>query len=260
MMPPLPSNANLRSEFAKLGDLRPHQLLFATDFDGTLAPIVSEPAAARALTLSLMTLDRLVDLGVQVAVISGRSQQDLRNLVPVAGVRLLGENGMGEPRKPELRALKRFNLIAGRLVARQPGVWLEVKPGSTSIHFRSAPDAGPQLRAALLPAAADQGLVASPGRMVIEVRPSRADKTRALSVLLGGLAPKAVIYAGDDECDRGAFDLLLRLPLKHLSIGVWSHEATADLLTRCDVVAKGPEGFGLILCDLLEWAVHHRGF
>ncbi|HEY8842238.1 MAG TPA: trehalose-phosphatase [Candidatus Dormibacteraeota bacterium] len=259
MLYPLPPNADLRSTFEKFGDIKPHQLLLATDFDGTLAPIVPEPAAARALSLSLVTLDRLVDLGVKVAVISGRSQQDLRNLVPIAGVRLLGENGIGEPTRLEAQALKRFNSIAGRVVVRQPGVWLEVKPGSTSIHFRQAPDAGPRLRAALLPAADDQGLVAGLGRMVIEVRASRADKTRALSVLLNGLESKAVIYAGDDECDRGVFELLGRLALKHLSVGVCSREVPDDLMTRCDVGVKGPEAFALFLCGLLAWAIRHRG-
>ncbi|MHB8588461.1 MAG: trehalose-phosphatase [Candidatus Dormibacteraceae bacterium] len=217
-----------------------------------MAPITAEPNAASALPANLAIIDRLIDYGVHVAVISGRAQHDLRQRMPIAGSRLLGDNGIGGPTVEERRALNRFNSKAGPLIARQPGVWLEPKPGSTSVHYRGAPNAGPDLRAAVLPIANRFGLVASAGRMVIEVSPRRADKGRALLVLIAGLEPKAVIYAGDDEPDHRAFATLSRLPTPHLAVGVSSTERPAESFGNCDLVVDGPAGMSAFLRVLSE--------
>ena len=249
---PRVQRGDLQPALATLGDVRPGQLLLATDFDGTLAPITDHPDTASALPANLAIIDRLIDYGVHVAVISGRAQHDLRQRLPLAGSRLLGDNGIGGPTVEERRALNRFNSKAGRLIARQRGVWLEPKPGSTSVHYRGAPTAGPDLRAAVLPIANHFGLVFTAGRMVIEVSPRRADKGRALLVLIAGLEPKAVIYAGDDEPDQSAFATLSRLPTPHLSVGVSSTERPAKSFGNCDLVVDGPDGMSAFLRALSE--------
>ncbi|HVC78188.1 MAG TPA: trehalose-phosphatase [Candidatus Micrarchaeaceae archaeon] len=243
---------DLQPALAKLGDVRPGQLLLATDFDGTLAPITAQPENASALPENLAIIDLLIDCGVHVAVISGRAQHDLRARLPIAGSRLLGDNGIGGPTVDERRALDRYNSKAGPLIARQAGVWLESKPGSTSVHYRNAPHSGPDLRAALLPIANRFGLVATVGRMVIEVAPRRADKARALLTLIGGLEPKAVIYAGDDQPDQTVFEMVSRLPRPHLSIGVCSAERPATQFQDCDLVVDGPDGMSAFLRALSE--------
>ncbi|MEO9006051.1 MAG: trehalose-phosphatase [Candidatus Dormibacter sp.] len=230
----------------------PGQLLLATDFDGTLAPIVGHPDAAKALPANLDLINRLVDLGVHVAVISGRAQHDIRDRVPIQGPHIMGENGMGDTTAPERRALDRFNAKVGRLVAPQPGVWLERKPSSTSVHYRGAPDAAASIRSAVLPMANRFGLVATMGRMVVEVRPERADKARAMSVLIAGLQPRAVIYAGDDEPDHTVFKLLNETPRPHLTVGVSSTERPPDTFRNCDLVVEGPDGMADFLHRLLE--------
>jgi len=249
---PRVQRGDLQPALATLGDVRPGQLLLATDFDGTLAPITDNPDTASALPANLAIIDRLIDYGVHVAVISGRAQHDLRQRLPLAGSRLLGDNGIGGPTVEERRALNHFNSKAGRLIARQPGVWLEPKPGSTSVHYRGAPTAGPDLRATVLPIANQFGLVFTAGRMVIEVSPRRADKGRALLVLIAGLEPKAVIYAGDDEPDQSAFATLFRLPTPHLSVGVSSTERPAKCFGNCDLVVDGPDGMAAFLRALSE--------
>jgi len=50
--------------------------LFVFDFDGTLAPIVDDPAEARMAPATWTQLDRLGRLA-PVAVVSGRSREDL---------------------------------------------------------------------------------------------------------------------------------------------------------------------------------------
>ena len=51
---------------------RPGQALLATDFDGTLAPIVADPRAARPLPGAVPALRRLARAVGTVAVITGR--------------------------------------------------------------------------------------------------------------------------------------------------------------------------------------------
>jgi trehalose 6-phosphate phosphatase len=249
---------NLKRAVTKLGNVRPGQLLLATDFDGTLAPITAQPASASALPANLAYINLLIDSGVHVAVISGRAQHDLRERLPIAGSRLLGDNGIGGPTIDERRALDRFNSKAGPLVAQQPGVWLEAKPGTTSIHYRGAPTAGPGVRLALLPIANRYGLVATVGRMVIEVAPRRADKARALVLLLSDLEPRFVIYAGDDQPDQKVFEMLSRLHRPHLSVGVSSTERPAARFVDCDLVVDGPSGMSAFLQVLSERMARFR--
>lgn len=241
----------------RLGDVYPGQLLLATDFDGTLAPIVSRPNAAQALPGIVALLDRLIDLGVHVAVISGRSQDDLRRKLPMRGPRILGDNGIGQATQAEQRALDRFNGQVGRLIAREPGVWLECKPASTSVHYRSAPAAGPSVRARALPVADSLGLAVAMGRMVVEIRPRRADKARALAALITALQPKAVIYAGDDEPDHSVFRMLGMARRPHLSVGVSSDERPDGNFLDCDLVVEGPKGMADFLHRLLERLARH---
>src|SRR5437879_725455 len=72
-----------------LGAAPPSRLLISSDFDGTLAPIVSEPSASSILPDALAALRALVAARVKVAVISGRSRPALERLVAVPGALLL---------------------------------------------------------------------------------------------------------------------------------------------------------------------------
>ena len=253
-----PRRGDLRAALDRLGDVRPGRVLLATDFDGTLAPIVPRPDAAEILPASLSLIDRLIEFGVHVAVISGRANHDLRLRLPVSPTRILGENGMGHITALERTALERFNRKAGWLIAPMPGVWMECKPGSTSLHYRSAPDSGPALLTTVLPIANRLGLAATRGRMVIEVAPRRCDKSRAMAVLIAGIQPSAVIYAGDDEPDRTVFRLLRDSPRRHLAVGVSSEERPVESFQDCDLVVEGPEGMADFLHRLLERVARHQ--
>src|SRR3954469_18159782 len=66
-----------------------------TDFDGTLAPIVLDPAAARALPGVGPLLGRLAARYSRVGVVSGRPAAFLLDrLGPVEGLRLVGLYGL----------------------------------------------------------------------------------------------------------------------------------------------------------------------
>src|SRR5438093_665241 len=129
----------------------PSELILVSDFDGTLAEIVQDPAAARARSDSLEAIQELVMLLADVIVLSSRPATQLEWLVPISGVRLIGDSGLALPRHAQREALDRFNADAGRLLQRIPGSWLEAKPASTAIHFRNTDMNGEQMLALLGP-------------------------------------------------------------------------------------------------------------
>ena len=253
-----PLHGDLPVALNRLGAFSPRDVMVATDFDGTLAPIVDDPFAAAALPANIGLLDRLVALGVAVAVVSGRSRHDLAHRIPIRGARIEADNGLDRPRGLEARALARFNAGVGAVIARWPGVWLECKPGGSSIHYRRAPDRGAAVQAAALPLAARFGLVAAMGKMVVEVRPQRADKANAVLALVAELQPSVVVYAGDDATDDGVFRALRELPRRHLGVGIGSPERAVSSFVDCDLVMEGAEGMAIFLRALVERVARSR--
>ena len=66
----------------------------ATDFDGTVSPIVSPPEAARPLPGVEASLSRLVDHLAVVALVSGRTITDLALRIDVPGALYVGNHGL----------------------------------------------------------------------------------------------------------------------------------------------------------------------
>ncbi|MGH7903878.1 MAG: trehalose-phosphatase [Candidatus Dormibacteraceae bacterium] len=237
-----------------LAGVEPSSLLLASDFDGTLAEIVPRPEDATGRPESLRALAELVPLLRKVAVVSGRSRAALAAALPVPGLTLIGDYGLEAPDAAEREALSRFNSAAAGIVAGLAGARLESKPGSSSIHFRRAPELRMPLLEAVAPLAASLGLRSGEGRMVIEVRPFRAGKGATVGRLVEELDPGAVIFAGDDEGDGDAFEYVGGLRIPHLTLGIASPESPAGLFDACDAVLDGPAQMGEVLIDLARWA------
>ena len=75
-----------------------------TDFDGTLAPIVDDPAAARPVDGAADVLQGLVGRYARAGVISGRPVAFLRRFVGVPGLLLSGEYGLEQAQGEEVIA------------------------------------------------------------------------------------------------------------------------------------------------------------
>ena len=232
----------------------PGELVLVTDFDGTLADIVQDPSAARASSQALKALEVLVPLLADVIVLSSRPPAQLERLVPVPGVRLIGDSGLAIPRHAQREALDRFNAEASRLLERIPGAWLEVKPASTAVHFRNTNMTGQEMRDLLQPLLDGARLEGALGRKVVEVHARKAGKGPALAALLPSEDPGGVVCFGDDENDRSMFDYVGSLTIPRMCVGVWSPEAPADLFDGCDLVLSGPEAAATLLQEIVEWA------
>jgi trehalose 6-phosphate phosphatase len=232
----------------------PSEVVLVTDFDGTLADIVPDPAQTVARPEALQALSRLVRLLADVIVLSSRTHEQLEDLVPISGVRLIGDSGMAIPRKAHKEALEQFNADVAVLLERIPGAWLEVKPASSAIHFRNTNLSGEEMLVLIQPLIEVRPLAAYLGRKVIEVHAPKAGKGSALAALLPGEDPGGVVCFGDDENDRSMFEHVSSLDIPHMCVGVSSPEAPAHLFDRCDLVVSGPEEAAAFLNEIVDWA------
>ena len=232
----------------------PARLVLVTDFDGTLAEVVTDPLQAVALPEALAALRRLAQLLCEVTVLSSRTTTELEKLVPIPGLRMIGDSGLGLPIPTHKRALEQFNSEAAHLLAAAPGAWIEIKPASSAVHFRNTQRTGDEVMALLRPVLAATGLDAATGRKVIEVHAPQAGKGRTLAAILPEIRPGGVVCFGDDENDRSLFDVVSRLTIPHMCVGVDSPEAPAGLFDRCDLVVAGPSEAATVLNVIVEWA------
>ena len=234
--------------------ISPQEILLVTDFDGTLADIGPDPAQTVAVADALDAVRRLSLVLKQVVVLSSRTSTELSRLVPVPGVRLIGDSGLPAPSPEEKRALDRFNAEAAELLSSVPGARIEIKPASSTVHLRSAQITGEEAMALLRPLLKATGLSGAQGRRVIEVHTPFAGKGTALAAILDQVNPGGVVSIGDDENDRAAFEVLDANPIPDMCVGVSSAEVPSNLFERCDVVLDGPHQATAFLKMLAAWA------
>ena len=239
--------------------------LVALDYDGTLAPVVADPADAVPAPGALPALSVLSRRVGRLALITGRPADvvvALSGLGELPGLVVLGQYGLqrweagtltSPDEAPGLAALRR--LVPPLL--RAEGAVLEDKGLSLVVHTRGCADpAGAQdrLRAPLAGLAAVHGLEVHTGRSVLELRVPGSDKGDALLGLADPL-PSAVLFAGDDVGDLAAFDAVDRLRalgVPGLTVCSASDEGPAALRERADVVVDGPAGLVQLLTRLLD--------
>jgi trehalose 6-phosphate phosphatase len=236
------------------------------DFDGSLAPIVDDPARAVPVASAKSVLTALVSRLGLVAVVSGRHVSFLRPRLPIAGLSLAGQYGLEreeDGRVVEAPAVLGFRDAVAAAAAEAEATWPELlveRKGTVAVtvHWRTRPDQAPDL-SALRDLAARHGLQGQAGRMAWELRPPvEVDKGTAVEALLAACGTDAAVaFAGDDAGDLPAFDALDRLAARRpgtgiMRIGVRSTEAPSELLARADVVVDGPEGLAECLRGLVD--------
>jgi trehalose 6-phosphate phosphatase len=186
------------------------------DFDGTLVPIAPRPDQVRLAAFTRRLLERLANRSrVLVTVISGRRRGELLHYIAVPNVRYLGLYGWERGRRsaiprPAQSALRRARVVLCQNLPAFPGVWLEDKSSSLSLHVSAARPivaAGARRRVAALLRPFREHLRILENVRDLEITPLCVpDKGAALRQSLAGEFRLALpIYFGDDFSDEPAF-------------------------------------------------------
>jgi trehalose 6-phosphate phosphatase len=264
----------------------PRTALVALDYDGTLAPIVTDPSAAWPHPDAAATLARLAQVVGALAVISGRPATGVlgvSGLAAVAGLERAVVFGLYGTQRWSAGRLDAEPAHAGIAAARAElpqvladlgpdadGVTVEDKGQALAVHTRTA--AEPHLAMARLAdvlgaVARTHGLELQPGRHVLEICPPGADKGQALLAYAAETGARAVLYAGDDLGDLAAFRAvreLRRRGVPGLAVAVSTPEAAREragtaagsdpLAAQADLVVRDPGELVALLAALAELA------
>jgi trehalose 6-phosphate phosphatase len=205
---------------APLADLslaEAHRWALFLDFDGTLADIVDHPDAVvlpAPTRLALEAIARALDGAV--AIVTGRSIEDIDRFVALDGMAVAGVHGLNRRDRAGRRhdaALADQSLAAARsrledISLGAEGTFLEHKSGSMAFHYRGRPDLAEEMNTRIGAAIEGlEGLHRVDGKMVIEIKGARASKGDAVTSFMaeepfGGRIP---LFAGDDVTDEDAF-------------------------------------------------------
>jgi trehalose 6-phosphate phosphatase len=191
------------------------------DLDGTMVPLRRLPSDVKPLDLSLRRVLRRLAThkNISVHVISGRNLPQLRRLVPVRGLHLLGLHGWEGRAVPPLveegQLLRKAKHLLGERHLHKLGVWLEDKGLALAVHYRSAPlPAIPLARAIVRDVLKNLGpqIHMLRGHKVWELLPRQiTGKGSAILDILSALPkPTLAVFVGDDVTDEAAFKALPR--------------------------------------------------
>ena len=249
----------------------PHGCLAMFDYDGTIAPI-ADPSQAAPYPRVVDALEALSSYVAAVVVVTGRPAQVAAELGGFAS-----RTGLGSVVVVGHYGLERWDAATGQLTTSEPPPGLapakaalpdvlraaevddadiEDKGLSVAVHvrrFARPQEAFQAMQEPLRRLAETHGLVAEPGRLVIELRPPGMDKGRAVRGLVGEFRADSCLYAGDDLGDLAAYAELDRARsagTPALLVCAGSSEVSA-LAERADVVVDGPEG----VADFLDGVV-----
>ncbi|GAA1308132.1 trehalose-phosphatase [Planotetraspora silvatica] len=237
----------------------PSGAVIGLDYDGTLAPIVADPASARIHPEAPGVLAELAKRVGGIVIVTGRppgtalalgASASGPSLADVPGLVILGHYGLERweagriTAPPPFRGLEQVRERLPIIVRGFGGVLIEDKGQAVAVHTRTSPDPEAtleELRGPISDLAAETGLVVEPGRLVLELRPAGMDKGRALSRFLAERRARSVMFAGDDLGDLAAFDAVVAAPIPGVRVCSGSAEVTA-LAERADIVVDGPAG------------------
>lgn len=203
------------------------RVLIASDFDGTLSPIVPRPEDAYILPECADALRQLTEQpGYTVAIVSGRMLEDVRNRVGLPNAIYSGNHGI-EISTPDLAlendVTEQARLLMAELrrtlepaVNQIRGAFVEDKGVSLSVHSRMTPGeletrVRETVRDATANAVAEGKIIVVQGKKVLDIRPAAArDKGAALRFIMDTLLRMSEmrllpIYIGDDTTDEDAF-------------------------------------------------------
>ncbi|MBI4813687.1 MAG: trehalose-phosphatase [Methanobacterium sp.] len=197
-----------------------------TDVDGTISEIVPTPDEAMVTESMQNALIKLYEKFQLVAVVSGRSVLNAREMVGVEGLLYVGNHGMEflknnhlsmdpqvEKYLPQIK--KTGKKIKEGDLSRINGLIFEDKGICYSIHYRcshSPENVREKILNTLQKDPECKNLNISEGRRLVELKPPvNCDKGTILNGIIDQYNLKKIIYLGDDITDSDAFNKLKEL-------------------------------------------------
>ena len=233
-----PSDAAIRHLVRRLLD-EPDRWALFLDIDGTLIDLAVTPDAIQ-VPLSLAANLSAVSsrLGGALALVTGRSLAYADELFAPARFPIAGLHGAelraADGKMTVARATPAFEALKRRLVeetAWMEGVLIEDKGAAVAAHYRLAPALDTALETIMRDFADKAGpdWTLQPGKMVFEVRPSRASKGDAVASFLdqASFAGRLPIAVGDDLTDESMFALANARGGQSIRVGSLSHATCA---------------------------------
>ncbi|XP_063240546.1 uncharacterized protein LOC134541223 [Bacillus rossius redtenbacheri] len=225
-----------------------NKLALLLDYDGTLAPLAPRPELAILPPETKNVLQRLSNMSdVYIAVVSGRSVDDVKSMVGIDSITYAGNHGL-EILHPDgstfvhpmpVEYEKKVKAVMKELQEKvcREGAWVENKGAILTFHYHETP---PKLRQTVVAEA--EGIIRAAGflvgkaRYALEVKPPiEWDKGRASHYILrtvfgvDWIERIRIIYVGDDETDEDAMEALkgmavtFRITTSHITHTVAQH-------------------------------------
>ncbi|MBK7860326.1 MAG: trehalose-phosphatase [Archangiaceae bacterium] len=198
-------------------------LLVGFDFDGTLAPIVLDPANARMRDRTRELLRQVCRL-YPCVVVSGRAVADVRERLRGVGLlEIIGNHGLEPSERLDefARSVKSWMPELREHLAAFSGVLIEDKLFSVAVHYRGCRDVQGVQRALAELTERLHPLRVIGGHEVVNLLPFGAPhKGFALMAARERLGCDRALYIGDDETDEDVFghdshDRLLSIRVGH---------------------------------------------
>jgi trehalose 6-phosphate phosphatase len=238
------------------------------DFDGTLSAIVADPRDARPLPEVPGLLSDLAEEFQLVAVISGRPTSFLAEaLGQPDGVTLAGLYGLERALQgPEHDAWADVidEVVAQAEASAPPGIYVEPKGLTVTLHWRHAPEQKEWVVAFANRAAARHDLLVHEGRHERELRPPlHVDKgtvVRSLAEERAGRLDNAAAF-GDDIGDLPAFGAVTGLTkpdgtsIYSVRVAAVDTESPQQVADAADLIVAGATG-AVALLGALRDAAH----
>ena len=202
------------------------ETIIITDIDGTISTITPLPHQAVLTSDMKGILNEIQQKYKLLAIITGRSLEDALKMINIPGVLYIGNHGMEYQRNNEIKTDKKIlnyipqinNLhedLKQESNIKIPGIIIENKNTSISIHYRSTKD--PQkVRKIIIDTLKNiktiKGLQIKEGKKIIELRPPTGnDKGKIINKIVKNYGANQLVYLGDDVTDVDAFKKISKL-------------------------------------------------
>ena len=240
-----------------------------SDFDGTLSEFADAATEATIVDEGAHSLDLLAKKVALVALVSGRGVADLRRRFERPWLRYYGNHGLDRWYNDQVQivpAVQEWMTPLQKMLTEftppdVPGVFVENKGATATVHYRRAPDPETmrtRLLEVLQPLCTQHGFVLSEGRYIWEIKPPVSlSKATAVEALIEDNQLDGVIFLGDDVTDLSAMAYLQTLrteeKVKAASVGVIYHDSEpAGMRQVCDMTANGPHDVARLLLWVAE--------